>query len=193
MPSLSEADQRAALQLARTAVVEAVSHRKLPDMFPREGVIAERRGVFVTLHVRNRLQGCIGVIEAKEPLGEAIIRCAASAALEDPRFAPMKPDQLAELTIEISLLSAIEPIAPEAVTIGLHGLFVELQAKRGLLLPQVAIEHQLTREQFLEETCRKAGLPREAWRDPEAHLFGFTCEVISESSLRGGTEASGRA
>ena len=193
MPSLSEADLRAALQLARTAVVEAVSHRKLPDMFPREGVFAERRGVFVTLHVRNRLQGCIGVIEAKEPLGEAIIRCAASAALEDPRFAPMKPDQLAELTIEISLLSAIEPIAPEAVTIGLHGLFVELQAKRGLLLPQVAIEHQLTREQFLEETCRKAGLPREAWRDPEAHLFGFTCEVISESSLRGGTEASGRA
>ena len=99
MLSLSEADRRAALQLARVAVVESVSHRKLPDVFPREGVFAERHGVFVTLHVRNRLQGCIGVIEAKEPLGEAIIRCAASAALEDPRFSPMKPDQLAELSI----------------------------------------------------------------------------------------------
>jgi AmmeMemoRadiSam system protein A len=180
MPSLSEADRRAALQLARTAVVEAVSHRKLPDTFPREGAFAERRGVFVTLHVRNRLQGCIGVIEANEPLGEAIVRCAASAALEDPRFAPMKPEQLDELSIEISLLSPMEPIAPEAIEIGRHGLFVRLHAQRGLLLPQVAIEHRLTREQFLEETCRKAGLRREAWRDPEAQLFAFTCEVFSE-------------
>src|SRR5207302_11365511 len=187
MPSLSEADQRAALQLARTAVVGAVSHRKLPDVFPREGAFAERRGVFVTLHVRNRLQGCIGVIEAKEPLGEAIIRCAASAALEDPRFAPMKPDQLADLSIEISLLSAMAPIVPESIEIGHHGLFVRLHAQRGLLLPQVATEHRLTREQFLEETCRKAGLSREAWRDPEARLFGFTCEVFSESSLGEGT------
>ncbi|HYT20510.1 MAG TPA: AmmeMemoRadiSam system protein A [Candidatus Polarisedimenticolia bacterium] len=186
MPSLSEADQRAALQLARTAVVEAVSHRKLPDVFPREGVFAERRGVFVTLHVRDRLQGCIGVIEAKEPLGEAIIRCAASAALEDPRFAPMKPDQLAELSVEISLLSVMEPIEPEAVKIGHHGLFVQLRAQRGLLLPQVAIEHRLTREEFLGETCRKAGLPREAWRDPEVQLFGFNCEVFSDSSHRQG-------
>jgi AmmeMemoRadiSam system protein A len=182
MPSLSEADRRAALQLARTAVVEAVSHRNLPDVFPGEGVFAERHGVFVTLHVRHRLQGCIGVIEAKEPLGEAIIRCAASAALEDPRFAPMKPEQLAELSIEISLLSAMEPIAPESIEIGRHGLLVQHHAQRGLLLPQVAIEHRLTREQFLEETCRKAGLPRQAWRDPEARLFAFTCEVFSEGA-----------
>ena len=182
MPSLSEADRRAALHLARTAVVNAVSQRKLPEAFPCEGVFADRRGVFVTLHVRNRLQGCIGVIEANEPLGEAIIRCAASAAQEDPRFAPMRTDQLAELSIEISLLSPMEPIAPESIEIGRHGLVVRLHAQRGLLLPQVAIEHRLTREQFLEETCRKAGLPREAWRDPEARLFGFTCEILSESS-----------
>ena len=180
MPSLSEADRRAALQLARAAVVEAVSHREPPDAFPREGVFAQRRGVFVTLHVRNRLQGCIGVIEANDPLGEAIVRCAASAAIEDPRFAPMKPEQLDELSIEISLLSPMEPIAPEAIEIGRHGLFVCLHAQRGLLLPQVAIEHRLTRDKFLEETCRKAGLPSEAWRDPEAQLFGFTCEVFSE-------------
>ncbi len=76
----------------------------------------------------------------------------------------------------------MEQIAPESIEIGHHGLFVRLHAQRGLLLPQVAIEHRLTREQFLEETCRKAGLPREAWRDPEARLFGFTCEILSESS-----------
>jgi len=190
MPFLSESDRRAALQLARTAVVEAIAHRKLPDVFPREGIFAERHGVFVTLHVRNRLQGCIGVIEANEPLGEAIIRCAASAALEDPRFAPMRTDQLSELSIEISLLSPMEPIAPESIELGHHGLVVRLHAQRGLLLPQVAIEHRLTREQFLEETCRKAGLPREAWRDPEARLFGFTCEILSESSHHGESEGS---
>jgi AmmeMemoRadiSam system protein A len=183
MSSLSEADRRAALHLARTAVVDAVSHRKLPDVFPSEGVFAERRGVFVTLHVAKHLQGCIGLIEASEPLGEAIVRCAASAALEDPRFAPMMPEQLAELSIEISLLSHVQPIAPESIEIGRHGLLVRLHAQRGLLLPQVAIEHRLTRQQFLEETCRKAGLPREAWRDPEARLFGFTCEVFSEDSF----------
>ena len=187
MPSLSEADRRTALQLARTAVVEAVSHRRFPDVFPCEGTFAERHGVFVTLHVCNRLQGCIGVIEANEPLGEAIVRCAASAALEDPRFAPLRMDQLGELSIEISLLSPMEPIAPESIEIGHHGLFVRLHAQRGLLLPQVAAEHRLTREQFLEETCRKAGLSREAWRDPEARLFGFTCEVFSESSHSEGT------
>jgi AmmeMemoRadiSam system protein A len=183
MPSLSEADRRTALQLARTAVVEAVTQHRIPDSFPSQGVFAERHGVFVTLHLHNRLQGCIGVIEAKEPLGEAIARCAASAALEDPRFAPMKTEQLGELSIEISLLSVPEPIAPESIEIGRHGLFVRLHAQRGLLLPQVAMEHRLTREQFLEETCRKAGLPREAWRDSEARLFGFTCEVFSETSL----------
>jgi len=186
MPSLSEADRRTALQLARTAVVDAVTHRKLSDEFPREGVFAERRGVFVTLHVRNRLQGCIGVIEAKEHLGEAIVRCAASAALEDPRFSPMKAEQLADLSIEISLLSPLEPIAPEAVEIGRHGLLVRQHAMRGLLLPQVAVEHHLTREQFLQETCRKAGLTRDAWRDPETQIFGFTCEILSENPAHEG-------
>lgn len=185
MPSLSEADRRAALQLARIAVVDAVTHRKPIDSSPSQGIFAERRGVFVTLHVHSRLQGCIGVIEAKEPLGEAIVHCAASAALQDPRFAPMKAEQLDGLSIEISLLSAMELIAPESIEIGHHGLFVNLHAQRGLLLPQVAVEHRLTREQFLEETCRKAGLAREAWRDPEARLFGFTCEVFAESSHLG--------
>ena len=184
MQSLSEADRRAALQLARQSVVEAVSHRKFSDVIPHQEFFAERRGVFVTLHVRQRLQGCIGVVEAKEPLGEAIIRCAASAAMEDPRFSPMKPDQLGELSIEISLLSPTEPIVPDSIEIGRHGLLVLLRTHRGLLLPQVAIEHHLTREQFIEETCRKAGLPREAWRDPEARIFGFTCEVFSDSPNR---------
>jgi AmmeMemoRadiSam system protein A len=137
--------------------------------------------------VRGHLQGCIGVTEASEPLGEAIVRCASSAAVEDPRFAPMKKDQLEHFSVEISILSPLQPIVPDAIEIGRHGLLIVLHAHRGLLLPQVAIEHRLTREQFLEEACRKAGLCREAWRDPEARIFGFTCEVLSEDVNPAGT------
>jgi AmmeMemoRadiSam system protein A len=180
MPSLSEADRRAALELARKAVTEAVLHRRLPEDIPKEGIFAERRGVFVTLHVRGCLQGCIGVTDPSETLGEAIVRCAASAAVEDPRFAPTKEEQLDDLSVEISLLSRLEPIDPDKIEIGRHGLLLVSHAHRGLLLPQVATEHHLTREQFLEETSHKAGLPRAAWKDPETHIFGFTCEVFSE-------------
>jgi|SRR5690348_4403155 AmmeMemoRadiSam system protein A len=185
MPCLSEGDQRTLLELARKAIREAVLHRRLPDAIPRDGVLSERRGVFVTLHVRGRLQGCIGVTEPDEPLGEAVVRCAVSAALEDPRFSPMKEPQLEEMGIEISLLSSLDPILPEAIETGRHGLLVVNHAQRGLLLPKVATEHGLTSEQFIEETCRKAGLPRQAWKDPETRLFGFTCEVFSDTAASG--------
>ena len=187
MPCLSEADQQALVELARKAIREAVLQRKLPDAIASGGVFSERRGVFVTLHVRGRLQGCIGVTEPNESLGEAVVRCAVSAALEDPRFSPMKEPQLDEMSIEISLLSPLEPILPEAIEIGRHGLLVVNHAQRGLLLPKVATEHGLTREQFLEETCRKAGLPRDAWKDPETELFGFICEVFSDNPAYGKT------
>jgi len=181
MPSLSESDRRSALQLARQAVTEVVQHRRLLGQIPLQGIFAERRGVFVTLHVRGRLQGCIGVTDPSESLGEALVRCAASAAVEDPRFTPMNKSQLEDLSVEISLLSPLQPIAPEEIEIGRHGLLIALHAQRGLLLPQVALEHRLTRDQFLEETCRKAGLPREAWRDPETKILGFTCEVFADT------------
>ena len=182
MLCLSEADRRAALELARKAIREAVLHRGLPEVIPSEGVFSEQCGVFVTLHVQGRLQGCIGVTEPSEPLGPAIVRCAVSAALEDARFTPLKESQLEELNVEISLLSALTPILPEAIEIGRHGLLVVNHAQRGLLLPKVATEHRLTREQFLEETCRKAGLPRCAWKDAETRIFGFTCEAFADDS-----------
>lgn len=187
MPFLSEADRRSLLELARRTVTEVAASQKLPENAPREGVFAERRGVFVTLHARGRLRGCIGVVEAHQPLGEALVHCAASAALQDPRFSPVRAEELPELHIEISLLSALEPIHPEKVEIGKHGLLITQGAHRGLLLPQVAVEHQLNREAFLEETCRKAGLPLNAWRDAETRIYGFTCEVFSEVRQTGAT------
>lgn len=182
MPSHSEADRRALLGLARRAIAEAVSLMRPLGTIPRTGVFAERHGVFVSLHAGGRLRGCIGIVEAAEPLGEAIARCAASAALQDPRFLPVGGDELQELQIEISLLSIPEPILPDNIEIGKHGLLISWGPKRGLLLPQVAVEHKLSREEFLEETCRKAGLEANAWRDPATRVEGFSCEVFSESA-----------
>jgi AmmeMemoRadiSam system protein A len=181
MPSPSEADRRSLLELARRAIAEAVCLQKPAEGIPQSGVFSEKRGVFVTLDVRARLRGCIGVVEAFEPLGESIARCATSAALHDPRFSPVSAEDLRELQIEISLLSPPEPILPENIEIGKHGLLILQGSKRGLLLPQVAVEHKLGREQFLEETCRKAGLNARAWEEPETQILGFTCEVFSEA------------
>jgi AmmeMemoRadiSam system protein A len=181
MPSLSEADRRSMLALARRAITEAVSLQKSAEKIPRSGVFAEKHGVFVTIHRRGRLRGCIGIVDAFEPLSDSIARCAANAALHDPRFSPVRAEELPELEVELSLLSPLQPILPENIEIGKHGLLISQGPKRGLLLPQVAVEHRLGRDQFLEETSRKAGLSANAWQEPDTQILGFTCEVFSES------------
>jgi len=180
MPSLSETERCALLELARKAIVAAVSLQKLAGDISQGETFAGKRGLFVTLRIRGRLRGCIGVIEPFEPLGESVARCAASAALNDVRFSPLRSEELPEVQIEISVLSALEPIRPENIEIGRHGLLISQGAKRGILLPQVAVEHKLGRERFLEETCRKAGLNIDAWQEPETQILGFTCDVFSE-------------
>jgi AmmeMemoRadiSam system protein A len=187
MLSLSDEDRRSLLQLARLTVTEVVTRRRLPGSVPKEGVFAARCGAFVTLHVRDRLRGCIGIIEAQQPLGEVIVHCSLSAALQDPRFPPLSAEEVLDLVIEISLLSPPEPILPENIEIGKHGLLISSGGQRGLLLPQVALEHRLTRDSFLEETCRKAGLNRDAWREASTELFAFTCEVFAESGRATGS------
>jgi AmmeMemoRadiSam system protein A len=191
MPSLSETDRQSLLELARRAIAEAVSLQKSTEEISPGGVFAEKRGVFVTLHRLGRLRGCIGVVDAFEPLGESIARCAANAALHDPRFSPVRADELPELEIELSLLSSLEPILPEKIEIGKHGLLISQGSKRGLLLPQVAVEHKFGRDQFLEETCRKAGLNANAWQEPETQILGFACEVFSEGECAGEQSADG--
>jgi len=180
MPSRPDADRLALLRLARSAVVEAVVNRRQLADIPANTAFAERRGVFVTLHSTGRLRGCIGILEGKEPLGELIARCAASAALEDPRFSPVNAEELPSLRIELSILSPLAPLRPEDLVIGQHGIVIVNEARKGVLLPQVAVEHRLSAEQFLAETCGKAGLPQEAWRDRKTQIFGFTTEILAE-------------
>jgi len=180
MSCLSDADRKTLLDLARQAIVEAVCHGSLLQSIPQCAVLERQCGVFVSLHVKGKLRGCIGVIDGRERLGEGIVRCAAGAALDDPRFAHMKPEEIEDVEIEISLLTPLEPIRAEEVEIGTHGLLVEQGGRRGLLLPQVALEHHLDHERFLEETCWKAGLPRDAWKNPETRIYGFRCEIVSQ-------------
>jgi AmmeMemoRadiSam system protein A len=180
----SEEESRSLLEWARQAIVLAVSGSQLPARIPNAGIFGERRGTFVTLHVSGRLRGCIGVIESQEPLGESLVRCATGAALRDPRFPPLREEELEELEIEISLLSPAEPIRPDEIEIGRHGLLIAYEKQRGLLLPQVATEHRFNRKQFLEEACQKAGLPRRAWSQDDVQILGFTCEVFSERVRR---------
>lgn len=186
MQCLSEEDRRSLLQWARQAIIEAVAQSKLPARIPGHGIFAERHGVFVTLQRRGRLRGCIGVVENAQPLAESIVQCAAAAALRDPRFSPLREEELAEVQIEISLLSPPMPIRLEEIEIGRHGLLVVGERHRGLLLPQVAMEYHFDREQFLEETCLKAGLYRQAWKQEEVRIFGFTCIVFSEDGRHSG-------
>ncbi|MBZ5529246.1 MAG: AmmeMemoRadiSam system protein A [Acidobacteriia bacterium] len=180
MPYLSEDERKLLLALARQAIISAVRHEPPPQPLPIEGIIAERRGVFVTLHLYGELRGCIGVTESSEAVAQTVVRCAASAALRDPRFPPLRPVHLADVHIEISILSPPVPILPEQIVVGRHGLHVRRGAQRGLLLPQVAVEHGMSRDVFLEQTCRKAGLLGDAWRDAETEIWGFTCEVFAE-------------
>lgn len=172
------------LTLARSAIVTAFRAEQ-PATSPNDpGCFSLRRGVFVTIHVAGKLRGCIGVIEGRDTLRDSIIHCARSAAFSDHRFAKLQPDEVDRLGIEISVLSELCPIKPADVIIGTHGLLIASGEKHGLLLPQVAVEHHLSAEEFLGETCRKAGLPRDTWQNEDTELFGFSCEIFHDSGYQ---------
>ena len=139
-----------------------------------------RAGAFVTLTMASELRGCIGRPEPHDPLGAVIVECSGAAALQDPRFRPVSPGELARLAIDVSILTCPRRVNdPDGIVPGRHGLIIAKDGRRGLLLPQVAVEWGWTREVFLAQTCRKAGLPSGAWRDG-AEMYVFEAEVITE-------------
>lgn len=176
----SEPDRVRLLQLARDAIVSHVG--RLPSPAPAAtGFLAVKSGAFVTLHRARQLRGCIGHLGVDEPLATVIPRCAVAACSQDPRFPAVEPAEIPELEIELSLLGPLEAIAgPAEIVTGRHGLVVEWEWRRGLLLPQVATEWNWDRETFLAQTCHKAGLPLDAWKRG-AKIWRFEAEVFGES------------
>ncbi len=181
MSPLCSDDRRALLGLARRAIVEAIHHERVLEFPAPNGALATPSCAFVTLHRRGHLCGCIGQVGTPEPLAATVVRCAIAAATKDPRFLPVRAHELPHLEIEVSVLSALEPIRPEAIEVGRHGLAVTRHGQHGVLLPQVAAEHGWTRERFLQETCAKAGMEPDSWKDPATSLLAFTAEVFSEA------------
>jgi uncharacterized protein len=184
MSPLAEREKQLLLEIARKSLTAGVEKRESLQDFPDDQILHQPGGAFVTLHRRGRLRGCVGQLPSKDPLVEVVAHCAKAAALEDPRFKPLPRDELGEVEIELSILSPLEDITLEKIEAGKHGLVVSRGWQRGVLLPQVATEFQWQPERFLEETCVKAGLEREAWKDPHTRVQAFTAEVFREAALQ---------
>jgi AmmeMemoRadiSam system protein A len=178
---LAHTEREQLLELVHAALAAAVHHRALPEV-PSDlpAHLAEHCGAFVTLTHRHRLRGCIGLIEGYLPLAETVIKMAESAALHDPRFNPVLPEELPELGIEISVLSPLQRAASaEDIVLGRDGVMIKCRGRSGVFLPQVAAETGWSKEKFLSELCEgKAGLPENAWKKPECELYTFTVEII---------------
>jgi AmmeMemoRadiSam system protein A len=166
------------LRLAHHSIVAAL-HDVALDLTPPNEHLAESRGAFTTLHLHQRLRGCIGYVSCPESLYRTVAETARAAAFDDPRFEPVTLAEAEELKIEISVLSPLLPISPDEVVVGKHGLVVMQGSHRGLLLPQVPVEWGWDCETFLAQTCLKAGLPPDAWKHG-ADLQAFTAEVFGE-------------
>jgi AmmeMemoRadiSam system protein A len=177
-PEYDGRERRLLCQLAHEAIVAKLENRELASFTPSEH-LSELRGVFTTLYLEGRLRGCVGYPTAFLPLQRAVSETATAAAFEDPRFPPVTLVEARRLRVSLSVLSCLKPLLAEEVEVGRHGLLISQGARRGLLLPQVPVEHGWDRGTFLEQTCRKAGLPLEAWRHG-ATIEGFTAEIFGD-------------
>lgn len=192
--SAREEHHRELLRLARESIAHYLATGQVLPYQPADDALLVPAGVFVTLRLRpapgrergdsddvpGELRGCIGRIEADDPLYLAAQDAAIKAATRDPRFAPVKPEELPQLMIEVSVLSPLRPVGSlEEIEIGQDGLLIISEGRRGLLLPEVAPAYGWGREGFLRALCRKAGLPDDAWPD-RARLYAFTTESFTD-------------
>jgi AmmeMemoRadiSam system protein A len=180
---LTDVQRKRLLEVARQSIATTLDG-KTPNWSAEQfdETLRKPAGAFVTLRTRSGdLRGCIGSIRAMEPLVKAVASSAVSAAFRDPRFSPVRPDELPQLELEISVMGPIEAVRDEAdIEVGRDGLIVSRGRQAGLLLPQVASEYGWDRQTFLDQTCLKAGLPPGCWRLPETRIERFSAEVFSE-------------
>jgi len=181
------------IKLARDSILSRFSRREFSADRDTKKEFGERRGAFVTLNKHGQLRGCIGFSDAVYPLHEAVVNAAKSAAFSDPRFPPVDKDEFNEVTIEVSVLTLprlIEVRNPEElvkkIEIGKDGLIAVGTFNQGLLLPQVASEYKWDAKTFLSQTCVKAGMPSDSWRDfDNCRVYKFQSQVFSEESPSG--------
>lgn len=161
--------------------VEAKARGKKTPPPPTGGVFDIKTGIFVTIKKNKILRGCIGYIKGVFPLGKAVIEMAESAGFSDPRFPPVSESELAKIDFEISVLSPLEKIELheiEKIEVGKHGIYLKNGYSSGLLLPQVAVEYSWNRDEFLNQTCIKAGLPKEAYKSENTEIYIFSAEIF---------------
>lgn len=181
---LTEAQKRELLAVARKVIEATVRRAPVPEFESSQALFNERRGCFVTIHNKGQLRGCIGQFQADGPL-LATIREMAIVATQDRRFVmdPLRPGELDEIDIEISVLSPLERTDdPLSLELGRHGIYIKRGYASGCFLPQVATETGWSKEQFLSQCCGgKAALPGDAWKDPQTEVYLFTAEVFGEA------------
>ncbi len=172
-------DERKLLkELARTSIEEVLFGKERKPVDVPES-LKKKMGAFVCLKTRGDLKGCIGYIRGQKPLDETVKQMAVEAAFHDPRFVPLDADEWADTDIEISVLTPMKRITDvEEIQVGVSGIYIERGTDSGLLLPQVASENGWDRRLFLEYTCMKAGLPRDAWKSPETKIYIFSADVF---------------
>ncbi|HUH66088.1 MAG TPA: AmmeMemoRadiSam system protein A [Syntrophales bacterium] len=179
--ALSDTEKKTLLEVVRKTIEARLSGKSMPAFSLESQVLKEKKGAFVTLKKHGHLRGCIGYIEAREPLYMTIAEMAAAAAFDDPRFPPLRSDEMKHITTEISVLSPLKQLEDmNEIEIGVHGLYIVKGFHSGLLLPQVATEYGWDRVTFLEETCHKAGLHQDAWKERDTKIYIFSAEVFGQ-------------
>lgn len=171
-------ERRILLRLAHESILSALEEREI-SLDPPSPHLADPRGAFTTIYIRGELRGCVGYVFPVASLYRTVAETARSAAFDDTRFLPITREEAPDLEVSLSILSPLGAIKAEEVEVGRHGLLISQHGHRGLLLPQVPVEHGWDRVKFLEQTCRKAGLPPEAWQKG-ATLEAFTAEVFGD-------------
>ena len=178
---LKSKEKKILLDIAHKAIVAVVREEDTTPEPREEKALNTRSGCFVTIKLNEELRGCIGNFQSDLPLFKEVAEMASASACKDPRFYPLQEDEINNISIDISVLSSLEKIDTiDSIEIGTHGIYLEKGYYRGVLLPQVATEHNWDRETFLKQTCIKAGLPTDSWEAEETDIYIFSAEVFSD-------------
>lgn len=179
--ALEDKDKGTLLDIARLAIASYIVDKRIPVIKSEESSLNRKCGVFVSLHNKKDLRGCIGVFTSEDPLYKTVAIMAASAAFEDPRFDSVTEEEVKDLDIEISILTPLKKIDdPKKIEVGRDGIYIVKGSHKGVLLPQVAVEHDFDRNMFLDHTCLKAGLKAGDWREG-AEIYTFEAEIFDDN------------